>query len=81
VLLTAAKPNIYTRLTDASSLNRYDQGYFCDGTCQNAVPEVPSQEEGNQNGVPEPYLGIDLTNISPSLTKFWVTMCSGIYFL
>jgi hypothetical protein len=32
----------------------YCQGYFCDGTCHNAVSVLLSQD-ANQNGVPEPF--------------------------
>jgi hypothetical protein len=40
------------------------QGYFCD-TTQNAVPEVLSQNDTGQNGIPEPlFAGINITNTS-----------------
>jgi hypothetical protein len=49
------------------------QGYFCDGMCQNAIIEVLSQDT-TQNGIQEPpFLGIGVTNLSP--TKLWVTLC------
>jgi hypothetical protein len=48
------------------------QGYICDGTCQNAILEVLSQDT-TQNGIQEPFLGIGVTNPSP--TKFLVTLC------
>jgi hypothetical protein len=63
-------------------LDGFIQKYFCDRTCWNAVPEVHSQKGASWNSVPEPlFPGIDITNISPSPTKFLVTMRSGIYSL
>jgi hypothetical protein len=37
------------------------QGYFCDKMCQNAIPEVLSQEDAILNGILEPFLDIDIT--------------------
>jgi hypothetical protein len=52
-----------------------NQGYFCDETHWNAVPEVLSQKGASWNGVPEPlFPGISITNTSPSPAKFWVTL-------
>jgi hypothetical protein len=48
----------------------YIHGYFCDGICQNVVPDVLSQKGTNHNGVPGP----------PSLTEYCVTMHSGTFF-
>jgi hypothetical protein len=44
----------------------YDQGYFCDRTLQNAVPEILSQKDASWNRVPEPFFpGIGITNTIP----------------
>jgi hypothetical protein len=32
-----------------------NKGYFCDGTCWNAVPKALSQNDASQNDVPEPF--------------------------
>jgi hypothetical protein len=32
-----------------------NQGYFCDGMCQNAVPKVLSRKDTSWNDVPEPF--------------------------
>jgi hypothetical protein len=57
------------------SIIGYIQGYFCDGTCQNAISEVLSKKDASQNGIPEPFFpGIDIINTSPSPIKFWVTL-------
>jgi hypothetical protein len=55
--------------------NGYNQGYFCDGAHQNAVPEVLFQMDANRNGIPEPFFpsGIGITN--PSLTEVCITVC------
>jgi hypothetical protein len=59
-----------------------NQGYFCDGTHWNAIPEAFSQTDANWNGVSEPFFpGIGGTNTCPSPTKFWVTMRSRANFL
>jgi hypothetical protein len=34
------------------TLNR---GYFCDGTCQNAVPKVLSRKDASWNDITEPF--------------------------
>jgi hypothetical protein len=33
----------------------FTQGCFCDGMCQNTIPEVLSQKDESQNGVLEPF--------------------------
>jgi hypothetical protein len=44
----------------------YYQGYFCDGTRQNAVLELLFQKDARQNGILEPFVpGIDITNTTP----------------
>jgi hypothetical protein len=52
-------------------------------TDQITISEVLSQKDTSENSIPEPFFfpGIDITNTSPSLTKFWVIMHSGTYFL
>jgi hypothetical protein len=52
----------------------------CDRMCWNAVSEILSQIDGSQNGVPELFSNIDISNTSQSLTEFLVTMRSEIYF-
>jgi hypothetical protein len=60
----------------------HKQGYFCDGMCHNAIPEVLSQKDTSLNGVPEPFfLGIDISDMFPSPTEFWITVLSRTYFL
>jgi hypothetical protein len=58
--------------------NTYTQGYFCDGTCWNAVPEVLSQRDASCNGIPESFFPcIGITKTTPlrpnfgSLFAFW----------
>jgi hypothetical protein len=36
-------------------MDDHNQGYFCDGMHQNAVPEVLSQKNASQNSIPEPF--------------------------
>jgi hypothetical protein len=36
------------------------QGYFCDGTRRNAVPEALSQKDASWNGVPDPFFFLPL---------------------
>jgi hypothetical protein len=36
-------------------IHRPYQGYFCDGTRRNAVPEALSQKDASRNDVPEPF--------------------------
>jgi hypothetical protein len=58
------------------------QGYVCDRMLWNAVMEVLSQKDTSLNGVAERFFpGIDISNTSPSLTKFWVIVHSETYFL
>jgi hypothetical protein len=38
---------------EGSKIHCYSQGYFCDGTHWNAIPEVLSQKDPSQNGVLE----------------------------
>lgn len=62
---------------------RYGQGYFCGGTHWNTVPEVFSQNNGSQNGVPEPlFPGIDIIN-TPPLQPNFVSLCilGSVFFL
>jgi hypothetical protein len=47
------------------------QGYFCDGTCRNAIPDILSQDV-NWNSIPETF-SWHRYNTSPSPNKFWVT--------
>jgi hypothetical protein len=58
------------------------QGYFCDGTCQNAVPEVLSLKDASWNGIPEPFVfGISITNTNPLHKILGHCLCSGTFFL
>jgi hypothetical protein len=51
---------------DPFSIN-HNQGYLCDGTCQNAVLELLSHKDASQNGIPEPlFPGIGITNTTLS---------------
>jgi hypothetical protein len=43
----------------------YIQGYFCEGTCQNTIPEVLLQKDARWDTVLELFPGIDTTNTSP----------------
>jgi hypothetical protein len=46
-------------------------GVFCDGTHQNAIPEVLSQTDASQNGVLESYFpGTGVTNTIPLQPNF-----------
>jgi hypothetical protein len=47
---------------------RYTQGYFCDGTRRNAVPEALSQKDASRNGVPERFFFpvFDITRLGVS---------------
>jgi hypothetical protein len=59
-----SRPRAYLSVTNT-------QGYFCDETRQNAVPEVLSQKHASRSRVLEHFLlGFDITNTSTSLTKF-----------
>jgi hypothetical protein len=43
--------------------NMVKHGCFCNGTRRDAVPEVLSHKDANQNGIPGPFFrGIDITN-------------------
>jgi hypothetical protein len=54
--------------------NSCNQGYFCDGTRLNAVPEVLSQEDVTRNDVSEPsLLGIDISK--PHLRPNFGSLC------
>jgi glutamate/tyrosine decarboxylase-like PLP-dependent enzyme len=46
----------YTRIFVTTIMIYNTQRYFCDRTHWNGVPEVLSQKNSNQNGVPEPFL-------------------------
>jgi hypothetical protein len=68
----------YTQHDSLLQSNNNIQGYFSDGMCQNAIPEVLSQKDTSRNGMLELFFpSIDITNTSPSSTEFWVTMYSG----
>jgi hypothetical protein len=47
-------------------------GVFCDGIFWKCVPEVLSRKNANRNLF---FPVIDITNTSPSLGEFWVTIC------
>jgi hypothetical protein len=48
-------------MVSTSIFDSFYQGYFCDGTRRNAVPEAISQKDVSRNGVPELFSGIDIT--------------------
>jgi hypothetical protein len=54
--------------------NSCNQGYFCDGTRLNAVPEVLSQKDATRNDVSEPSLpGIYIAK--PHLRSNFGSLC------
>jgi hypothetical protein len=46
------------------------QGYVCDGTLQNAIPEVLSLKDTSWKGVLEPFPGICISNTTPLRPNF-----------
>jgi hypothetical protein len=55
------------------------RGYFCDGTCQNAVPGVLSQKDASWNGALEPFFpGIGITN-TPLQPNFGLCILKPIF--
>jgi hypothetical protein len=63
------------KLGQQNHKNTYNQGYFCDGKHQNAIPEVIYQKDTSWNSVPELLPDISITNTSPSPNKTWLTVC------
>jgi hypothetical protein len=53
--------------------------YFCDVTCQNAIPKVLSQKNATWNNILEPsFPGIGITPVSDRILGH--SMHSGIFF-
>jgi hypothetical protein len=52
-----------------------NQGYFCDGTCWNAIPEVLAQKATNRNGVLEPFVPVISIANTPSCQQNFVSLC------